>query len=247
MEFYNDATIDEYNSEIDNESGSEVYEDSDAENSDNETTTKKPIKIAIATADEESDIEPEEEKEFVGGNYDNDEVVDEDKDVDEDDDEDIVDEDQQPREKTHQKVLQVVEEDSDDEDEEDDDYLQKFDNEINKNYIVNFHPECSVNNYDEISALTKIIRNKDNIIVDPLHKTIPFLTKYEKTRVLGQRAKQINSGSKPFVKVPENIIDGYLIAEIELAQKRIPFIIRRPFPSSGCEYWNLKDLEIIDL
>ena len=97
-----------------------------------------------------------------------------------------------------------------------------------------------------IVDITKIIYNSDGIIVDPLHRTIPILTKYERTRVLGQRAKQINSGAKPFVKVPENIIDGYLVAEIELLQKRIPFIIRRPLPSGGSEYWNLKDLELLE-
>ena len=137
-----------------------------------------------------------------------------------------------------------------DSDEEDDDayqnaYLQKFDAEINKNYILDFHPECAIHNYDEISLLTKVIRDKENNIIDDLHKSIPFLTKYERTRVIGQRAKQINSGAKAFIKVPENVIDGYLVAELELMQKRIPFIIRRPTPGGGCEYWNLKDLEII--
>jgi DNA-directed RNA polymerase I, II, and III subunit RPABC2 len=81
--------------------------------------------------------------------------------------------------------------------------------------------------------------------MDDLHKTIPFLTKYEKARVLGQRAKQINSGSKPFIKVPDNVIDGYVIGELELQQKKIPFIIRRPIPGGGSEYWKLSDLEII--
>jgi DNA-directed RNA polymerase subunit K/omega len=134
----------------------------------------------------------------------------------------------------------------DDENDDDEDYLQKFDTDIKKNYIVDYHPECMIHNYEEISALTKVIRDKDNVIVDPLHRTIPYLTKYERARVLGQRAKQINLGARPFVKVPENIIDGNLVAEMELAQKRIPFIIRRPLPgNSGSEYWNLKDLEII--
>lgn len=136
--------------------------------------------------------------------------------------------------------------DSDSEADADENYLQKFDTEIKKNYIVDFHPECMIHNYEEISALTVVLRDKDNIIIDPLHRTIPFLTKYERARVLGQRAKQLNAGSRPFVKVPENVIDGYLVAELELMQKRIPFIIRRPLPGrSGCEYWNLKDLEII--
>ena len=71
------------------------------------------------------------------------------------------------------------------------------------------------------------------------------MTKYERARILGQRAKQIETGARPLVKVPENIVDSYVIAELELQQKRIPFIIRRPIPNGGCEYWNLKDLETI--
>lgn len=137
-------------------------------------------------------------------------------------------------------------EDEGEDSDEDENYLQKFDAEIKKNYIMDYHPECMVHNYEEISALSKVVRDKDNIIIDPLHRTIPYLTKYERARVLGQRAKQINLGARPFVKVPENIIDGHLVAEMELMQKRIPFIIRRPLPgNSGSEYWNLKDLEII--
>jgi DNA-directed RNA polymerase I, II, and III subunit RPABC2 len=124
-------------------------------------------------------------------------------------------------------------------------YLQKFDRSINNNYLVNFHPECALQNYDEILTMIKVVRDKDGIIIDDLHKTIPYLTKYEKARILGQRAKQINSGATPFVKVPENVIDGYLIAELELQQKRIPFIIRRPLPNGGSEYWSIKDLEDI--
>jgi len=173
----------------------------------------------------------------------------------EDNESDIEDEDDnEPEEKldTKKKVskpktpVQIEINDDDDEDDEDDEsYLQKFDNDITKNYINEFHPECLIHNYDEISKLTNVIRDSNNIIVDPLHKTIPFLTKYERARILGQRAKQIETGSRPFVKVPENIIDSYVIAELELKQKKIPFIIRRPIPGGACEYWNLKDLEVI--
>ena len=116
---------------------------------------------------------------------------------------------------------------------------------MDENYVLNFHPESILQNYDEILSMTKTVRNAAGIIIDDLHKTIPFLTKYEKSRILGQRAKQINSGAYPFVKVPENVIDGYIIAEIELKEKRIPFIIRRPMPNGGSEYWKIKDLEDI--
>ena len=148
----------------------------------------------------------------------------------------------------NKKPIQITLHNDDDDDDDDDDdnlYLQKFDSDITKNYINEFHPECLIHNYDEITKLTIVVRDSNNIIIDPLHKTIPFLTKYEKARILGQRAKQIETGARPFVNVPENVIDSYVIAELELQQKRIPFIIRRPIPGGACEYWNLKDLEII--
>ena len=142
---------------------------------------------------------------------------------------------------------QVFEDNEDDED-PDENYLQKFENNIKENYVSEFHPETNIQNYEEIAALSKVVRDKNNNIVDPLHKTIPILTKYERTRVLGQRTKQIENGAKPYISVPENIIDGHLIAELELEQKRIPFIIRRPLPGgAGSEYWSLKDLEILTM
>lgn len=134
---------------------------------------------------------------------------------------------------------------SDEDEEEDDDYLQKFDKEMRENYILEQHPESINHNYDEIYNLAKVQRNKENIIVDSLHKTIPILTKYEKTRILGQRAKQLNNGAKPLVKLPVPLIDGYLIALKELEEKMIPVIIRRPLPNGASEYWHLKDLEIL--
>jgi DNA-directed RNA polymerase subunit K/omega len=150
-----------------------------------------------------------------------------------------------PNKSNKKKAPVIMNDDDDDDDDYDDNYLQKFDSEITKNYISEFHPECYVHNYDEITKLCHVVRDSDGIIVDPLHKTIPYLTKFEKARILGQRAKQIESGAKPFVNVPETIVDGYIIAELELKEKKIPFIIRRPIPGGGCEYWYLRDLEII--
>jgi len=93
--------------------------------------------------------------------------------------------------------------------------------------------------------MCKIIRNKEGKIVDKLHKTLPFVTKYERTRLIGARAKQINHGSEPLVEVPDSIIDGYTIAVMEFEQKKLPFIIRRPLPNGVCEYWKFRDLEQI--
>jgi len=133
----------------------------------------------------------------------------------------------------------------DDDDEDPETYLQKFDLEMNRDLLLSHHPTQFNKNDTEISLLCQLTRNASNNVIDPLHKTTPFLTKYEKTRVLGQRAKQLNSGSKPYVVVPDHVLDGYIIAQIELAQKRIPFIVERPIHGGGCEYWRVRDLEIL--
>lgn len=218
--------------------------------------------------DEEDVIDEnvEDNDELVEGNDTDDESVNESEDesIDEEFDEQVggdenIDEDGNIVGKKGKKTKKITinptyinqkndDDDGDNDDNDDDDgeiYLKKFDKEINENYIINFHPECALQNYDEIFAMTKVVRDEHGVIVDELHRTIPYLTKYEKARILGQRAKQLSAGATPFVKVPENVIDGYLIAELELQQKRIPFIIRRPLPNGGSEYWSLKDLENI--
>jgi DNA-directed RNA polymerase subunit K/omega len=147
--------------------------------------------------------------------------------------------------KNPQNINSAFEEESDEEPEDTEQYLQKFDSEMRDDFILNYHPEARTHNYEEVKALARVTRDGRGIIVDPMHKTLPFLTKYEMTRVLGQRAKQLDSGAKPFVKVPLNVMDGYHIAKLELEQKKMPFIIKRPFPNGGIEYWHVSDLEVL--
>lgn len=130
-------------------------------------------------------------------------------------------------------------------DDDDENHLQKFDNELKKNYIASFHPESLSYNNEETESMSNVTRNDAGKIIDPFHKTLPFLTKYEKTRILGIRTKQLNEGAKPYVDVNPTIIDGYIIAQLELEHKKLPFIIRRPIPNGSSELWRLQDLEII--
>ena len=239
---------------------------SDDEDDDDDTTAQSDLEDENENEEEEVDVvDPE-----VGEEVDDEEEEVEDDDLDDDgegkgvddvDDADEVnnasDDDEDGNQKQfNRKVKKIIKKQvvnkafidslSDDENDEDGEtYLKKFDKEINSNYILNNHPECALQNYDEILAMTKVVRDKNNIIIDDLHRTIPHLTKYERARILGQRAKQIECGATPFIKVPENVIDGYLIADLELKQGRIPFIIRRPMPNGGSEYWKINDLENI--
>ena len=136
-------------------------------------------------------------------------------------------------------------EDDDEEDELNENYLQKLDSDVKQNIIAEYHPELNAHNIEEVETLCMIIRDARGQIIDPLHRTIPFVTRYEKARVIGERAKQINSGAPPFIEIEQNMIDGYLIALKEFENKKIPFIIRRPLPNGASEYWRLSDLEII--
>ena len=122
--------------------------------------------------------------------------------------------------------------------------LQKIDDELKNNYIENFHSECLNINKDELDKLTKVTRDNDNNIIDEFHKTINIMTKYEKTRILGIRTKQLNNLNIPYVSIDEGLNNNYLIALKELNEKRLPFIIKRPMPNNKFEYWKLQDLEI---
>ena len=142
--------------------------------------------------------------------------------------------------------LDAISSDETDSDNEYEENMNKLEQEINKDMIFSYHPETKQINFKELLTLSKVARNKNGQIIDPLHTTIPFLTRYEKAKILGLRAKQINHGSKPFVEINRNIIDGHTIALMELVQNKIPFIIRRPLPNGGSEYWKISDLKHLE-
>ena len=73
------------------------------------------------------------------------------------------------------------------------------------------------------------------------YKTNPTLTKYERTRILSERATQISNGAPLFIVNPDKYTNAYDIAVAELEQKVLPFIIKRPYGNTY-EYWKLKDL-----
>ena len=71
------------------------------------------------------------------------------------------------------------------------------------------------------------------------------MTKYERARVLGTRALQLSHGASPLVAVGDET-DPLMIARRELAEKKIPFIIRRYLPDQSYEDFTISEL-IIDV
>jgi len=108
------------------------------------------------------------------------------------------------------------------------------------------HPECNLDYIEQVIPkipLQFVPPGGDK--ADSNHRTYPFLTNFEKTKIIGLRANQISKGSVPFVSVPKHITDVRDIARLELEQKRLPFIVKRPLPNGQFEYWRLTDLLIL--
>ena len=212
------------------------------------TETKKNDEQDIESGDD-SDIELDK---INDDDEDDDEIIDYENESDQEDDEDLegnIDEDIGEQNINLNESIDMDDNtvSSIESDEfEDEDYFQKFNTDIRRDIINEYHPESIQVNYDEVNTLCDIVKNDSGLIIDPFHKTVPILSKFEKTRVLGLRAKQINEGAKPFVEMNQSNYDGYIIACQELNEKKIPFIIRRPMPNGASEYWRLKDLEILN-
>ena len=111
--------------------------------------------------------------------------------------------------------------------------------------LLEMHPQELRIGMDEVLSRCTIVRDERGNIKDSLHRSLPFLTKYEYTKILGLRATQIENGAYPLIEVDETVHDAYLIAKEELLQKKTPIIIKRPMPNGIIEYWKLTDLEIL--
>ncbi|KAJ9103871.1 hypothetical protein QFC21_002333 [Naganishia friedmannii] len=71
--------------------------------------------------------------------------------------------------------------------------------------------------------------------------TTPYLTKYERARILGTRALQISMNAPVLVPL-EGETDPLEIATKELKQKKIPLVVRRYLPDGSFEDWKVSEL-----
>ena len=233
------------NGDDDDFSDNSVASDSDVEE---EIDSKPKIKKIIKPVDEDDD---DDANTSSTGDEDGFDDFDEDGNIHEktfdSDDEDIRNENFYMKSLTEETNMFGTddEDDNDDDDEDGEQYLQKFSEDLKNNVIERHHPELMMHNYQEVEAMCRIVRDEHGNIIDPLHKTMPFITKFEKAKILGERAKQINAGAQPMVQIEDEILDGYLIALKEYEERKIPMIIRRPLPNGGSEYWRFADLELL--
>jgi len=98
---------------------------------------------------------------------------------------------------------------------------------------------------DHVPDVAILDASKGGKKIHPKERITPtFLTKYEKARVIGTRALQISKNAPIMIDIDQNEIDPIAIAEKELREKKIPFIIRRYLPDGTYEDWSIDELSI---
>ncbi len=120
-----------------------------------------------------------------------------------------------------------------------------FEDEFNEEELENEEQ----NEYDDKQDLEFInvegeAVNQRQIKVENLPEkvTTRFLTKYEKARIIGARALQISKNAPVMVDIEPGEWDPIKIAEKELIERKIPFIIRRYLPDGSFEDWKVDEL-----
>jgi DNA-directed RNA polymerase subunit K/omega len=97
--------------------------------------------------------------------------------------------------------------------------------------------------------MAQVIEDYNDIVksYDPsVNKTSNILTKYEKVKIIGIRAEQLQRGGVPYIDIDEGKpFDARAIAKQELMSNKIPFMISRKLPDGKIEYWRLDDMLIL--
>jgi DNA-directed RNA polymerase I, II, and III subunit RPABC2 len=126
-----------------------------------------------------------------------------------------------------------------------------FDDADSTEEIVIFEEKLLINDYgknlkikysDDLNSFSsKNFSNKKKIFDKRI--TLPYLTKYEKARILGARALQISMGAPILINL-EGETDSLEIALKELKNRIIPIVIRRYLPCGNYEDWEIDEMVI---
>ena len=92
-----------------------------------------------------------------------------------------------------------------------------------------------------------IIENFDDIMQNynpSKNVTRNILSKYERVKILGLRAEQLQRGAQPYVDIIQPF-QALEVAKRELGERKIPFVVCRKLSNGVKEYWRLDDMIIL--
>lgn len=98
-------------------------------------------------------------------------------------------------------------------------------------------------NIDDIVSHADTVTTRSHVESDP--KCIPIipLTKYEKARIIGDRAGMLASGAPPYVNV-EGMTSEIDIAMKEYNEGKLPYNIHRPMPNGKVVIQKMTDIQL---
>ncbi|KAI1361557.1 RNA polymerase Rpb6 [Xylaria arbuscula] len=123
--------------------------------------------------------------------------------------------------------------------EDNDDDFNRRGQEEEENVVIAGDPSAAAANAQKGPAGNKSI--KDKKIPNEERTTTPYMTKYERARILGTRALQISMNAPVLVDL-EGESDPLQIAIKEMNEKKIPLIVRRYMPDGYYEDWTCEEL-----
>ncbi|KAI1812683.1 RNA polymerase Rpb6 [Poronia punctata] len=142
-------------------------------------------------------------------------------------------------EPVYEEEEEVFEDELDPEVPEDgDDDFNRRGNEEEEHVVIAGDPSAAASNAKGGSSNKSI---KDKRIPNEERTTTPYMTKYEKARILGTRALQISMNAPVLVDL-EGESDPLQIAIKEMNEKKIPLIVRRYMPDGYYEDWTCEEL-----
>ncbi len=120
--------------------------------------------------------------------------------------------------------------------------MERMENEVYENNVET-EPK---NKVQEPQGDFKFLTDKkiNQSIMSDKKETLPFLTKFEKARIIGVRMQQLASGAKPCIDI-KGLKSIEEIAYAELNLRALPFIVKRPLPNGKVEYWKMEEFDIV--
>jgi DNA-directed RNA polymerase subunit K/omega len=185
---------------------------------------------------------------------DDDDEVDEVEEVEEVEDDEEELEDEITETETEEELVNVDDvgateeiEESETEEDKESDVESKNESDVEDNNGEKCYQKFSKNNkLDDEIDYDEYFNQDDDVIINKTERICkPYLFKYERVRILGDRSRQLAQGAKPMIKNTTGLSHKE-VAILELKNKLIPLIIERPIPNSGTEKWRLSELEILE-
>ena len=111
----------------------------------------------------------------------------------------------------------------------------------NENEYTSAHSDEDLE-IDKVSNISDTEEMPQDIIIGKNKTALPFLTKYEYTKLIGTRVAQLNSGAKPLIKINNSETNEQIAIE-EINKNTIPFKIKRPLPNGTYEIFDISELQ----